>query len=857
MSIRFEDHFTGTANSALTAHTSDSGHTWANAAWSSDNPAFISGLGTVRSNNGSGTSGTQQTSFTALQDDLIIAFKVAAISLAIGYTSVAWDIDPDPSMSQMYKFNLHPDGSFYCDKLLFGSGFSTLTPTQGTLNGGGDGVVSGMSAGDEFTGYITVEHLTGPTRMRMTLYDRAGTLIGEWIDTSSVLAATRLFGIYQQDGASTDSVGIHLDDYYLVDDPTDVYSLDPGAISEVSHGATTAVVQSDTAASGGTGSITYQWKHSVGAGVYSNISGATSAAAPSLVGLITPSAVNHVKRTAHTTVDGDVDSNVVTFIANTALAGGTIAVGTVTTSSVQGVSSAPAATGSGSGYIYQWQIDLGSGMVDISGATTVGPASKSGLTDDTDYPMRRRATDGESTVAYSNTITPHTDAVTGSIAATPTAVPSHHSGNMVISLVGTSTSWSGGTTFSISGVTGAVKISQVVTNGTHATITIQTGSGNGTLTISDGSISTTIAVNAPAVSVTPTSMAASVSQTITLAGTNCRWNSETASTLFSVSGGTGASISSIVVTGANAATATLNPGSATGTLTITDNSTAQTDTVTVTPAPTMTATPSIVPASHAGGMAIAVVGVGTTWTSATVFRVTGVSGASKVSQSVADGTHATVTIKTGAAVGTLTITDGSSSVTVSVVTPNVVASPAVAAIGSTVALRLVGTNTRWTHETALTLFRLTGGTGASIASTTVESDTVAVVQLTAGTKATALKITDTSTKKIAIVTVKAAAGSNEIIVPHATSGLDDLHAVMLTQSGHLLNVTDGSVEEFDDANWPDYVVPLTEIGEIAAYSGVFPSACAVDEEYVILLFTGDGTAPDTDVYVSTLTVKAK
>jgi len=72
---------------------------------------------------------------------------------------------------------------------------------------------------------------------------------------------------------------------------------------------------------------------------------------------------------------------------------------------------------------------------------------------------------------------------------------------------------------------------------------------------------------------------------VTLTGTNTIWNQETASSLFSVSGGTGAGISSVTIASNTTATAVLTTGTATGTLTITDNSTGATTTFTASPIP--------------------------------------------------------------------------------------------------------------------------------------------------------------------------------------------------------------------------------------------------------------------------------
>jgi hypothetical protein len=55
--------------------------------------------------------------------------------------------------------------------------------------------------------------------------------------------------------------------------------------------------------------------------------------------------------------------------------------------------------------------------------------------------------------------------------------------------------WTGGTTFSVSGVSGVTKVSQIVDNSTQAYIAITTtSSSTGTLTVSDGTNSGTTTV---------------------------------------------------------------------------------------------------------------------------------------------------------------------------------------------------------------------------------------------------------------------------------------------------------------------------------------------------------------------------
>lgn len=72
-----------------------------------------------------------------------------------------------------------------------------------------------------------------------------------------------------------------------------------GSIAESSHTDTTAVLSSAAPASGGTGTINYQWKLKIGAGAYANVVGAT---------LLTLSATGLAPATLHTFKRTVIDS---------------------------------------------------------------------------------------------------------------------------------------------------------------------------------------------------------------------------------------------------------------------------------------------------------------------------------------------------------------------------------------------------------------------------------------------------------------------------------------------------------------------------------------------------------------------
>lgn len=85
----------------------------------------------------------------------------------------------------------------------------------------------------------------------------------------------------------------------------------------------------------------------------------------------------------------------------------------------------------------------------------------------------------------------NTDAA--SMTASPSTLNANQAGQTV-TLSGTGTAWTGGTTFSLSGVAGCSITSTTVSSATSATLTISTGTSTGTLTIADSVDSATAAV---------------------------------------------------------------------------------------------------------------------------------------------------------------------------------------------------------------------------------------------------------------------------------------------------------------------------------------------------------------------------
>jgi lysophospholipase L1-like esterase len=154
--------------------------------------------------------------------------------------------------------------------------------------------------------------------------------------------------------------------------------------------------------------------------------------------------------------------------------------------------------------------------------------------------------------------------------------------------------------------------------------------------------------------------------------------------------------------------------------------------------------------STGGNRTIAVTGSTTAFTG-TPFTLSGGTGASIVSQSVTDGTHASVVVNPGTANGTLTLTDTGSgaNTTISVSAPSIAVSPSTVLVGTTTTVSVTGTGTNF----AGTPFTLSGGTGASIVSQSVTDATHATLTLNTGTGSGSLVLTDTGTGATTAITL--------------------------------------------------------------------------------------------------------
>jgi hypothetical protein len=122
-----------------------------------------------------------------------------------------------------------------------------------------------------------------------------------------------------------------------------------------------------------------------------------------------------------------------------------------------------------------------------------------------------------------------------------------------------------------------------------------------------------------------------------------------------------------------------------------------------------------------------------------------------VSQKVTSATAATLVVRTGAGTGSLSVAEtvtGAAWIALTVAVPSFSIDVGRGNLNSVQTLTLTGTNTVWSQEAGL--FSVAGGTGASIGTPTIATNTAGTVALTVGTSAATLTITDISTGKTAM-----------------------------------------------------------------------------------------------------------
>ena len=254
----------------------------------------------------------------------------------------------------------------------------------------------------------------------------------------------------------------------------------------------------------------------------------------------------------------------------------------------------------------------------------------------------------------------------------------------------------------------------------------------------------------------PTSLFTGLSggASVALSGFRKTWTPGTpGAPTFSESGVSGVAITAQTVSSTNAASLTITTGSTTGTLSLSDGTT--TALVNVIQA-SFAVSPSAIPANHAGHITLTLTGNGTSWQGGTtVFTISGVTGATKVSQSISSTTAATLVITTGSGTGTLVVSDGvltnttsvdTSTFGISITSGNYTIPPAqITATGSAGSL--------WLSETASTLFSTPGTSGDSISSISVSDNQHATFTLNPGTATGTLTITEGPTGATAAYTI--------------------------------------------------------------------------------------------------------
>ncbi len=174
-----------------------------------------------------------------------------------------------------------------------------------------------------------------------------------------------------------------------------------GSNQSICYGDIPAAFTNVTSPSGGFGAWTYQWQFQVGAGPWTNISGA-NAQTYSVGGPLTQT-TNY--RRLSTNTCGTIESNVITVTVSDALNGGAIAANqSICYNTVPAPFTNVTAPSGGSGaFSYQWQFQVGAGpWTNIVGANALTYSVPTPLTTTTNY---RRVSTNTCGSAQSNVIT--------------------------------------------------------------------------------------------------------------------------------------------------------------------------------------------------------------------------------------------------------------------------------------------------------------------------------------------------------------------------------------------------------------------------------------------------------------------
>jgi len=256
---------------------------------------------------------------------------------------------------------------------------------------------------------------------------------------------------------------------------------------------------------------------------------------------------------------------------------------------------------------------------------------------------------------------------------------------------------------------------------------------------------------------------------VTITGVNTAWPVGS-TTVFTMSGGTGASIVSQITANATSATLSLNAGSAAGTLLITDTSTTASTSISVS---AFSADAALSGLTISSGTLSPSFLTGTyTYTDSVANGTSSVTVTPTVNQANATIKVNTVSVSSGVASAPISLNVGANTISVVVTaqdgvtikTYTITVTRAVASIsanpssliqsstGNTVTI--TGVNTAWPVGST-TVFTMSGGTGASIVSQITANATSATLSLNAGSAAGTLLITDTSTTASTSISVSA------------------------------------------------------------------------------------------------------
>lgn len=249
--------------------------------------------------------------------------------------------------------------------------------------------------------------------------------------------------------------------------------------------------------------------------------------------------------------------------------------------------------------------------------------------------------------------------------------------------------------------------------------------------------------------------------------------------------------------------------------------------------PPIVITPTIVPANHAGNITLALTGNGTNWTGGTTFTASG-AGVTKVSQSIISTTSATLVVTTGSSTGVCTISDGTSSATINVLSPSLSLIPAGTGENISESIAASGTHTLWLSGPS-PLFSISGISGVAISGISVAGDTTATFTLTSGSSTGTATVTDLSTgltHDFAVYETMPGITADRTTMPintYATFMLTGVHTNWTDETIFTLSGTPGSTF------YSSWIISATS-ATVTLISGPLPGTTVIsDGSYVVTL----------------------